>query len=184
MNARIRWEGNGYGGFLGYAGSLDGTWLFQVWRPEISQWVLTGTLPGHQARGPLAKAADPETLKDRAEELLAGFIASLGAVFPAAPGERPAPVGPFGTREEALAHPLVRAIYGEMHVSKPGRGRELNHRLLCEAISGADVELGAFDHRIVTHLAGDEPQACLVIAGITGRAHEAGVLAGRAEAGQ
>jgi len=42
----------------------------------------------------------------------------------------------------------------------------LNHRMLCEACTAAGVELGACDHAILTWLAGYEPQACAVIAGL------------------
>lgn len=90
--ARIRWEGDDRAGYLGYAGKVTAD-LFQLWVPTFSkEWTLTSSLAGlgagHRpaARG-LGYADNPDELKARAEELLAEFTASLGAVFPAAPGE-------------------------------------------------------------------------------------------------
>lgn len=58
----------------------------------------------------------------------------------------------------------------------PGTGawQAGSHRLLREALAGAGVDLGAYDHRIVAWLAGWEPQMCAVIAGLITRASQAG----------
>lgn len=86
----IRWEENGYGGYLGYAGTLD-TWLFQIeraqWRDREDTWILRGELPGHCARGPLAERPEPDPLKADAAELLGKWAAAVGAVFPGTDSE-------------------------------------------------------------------------------------------------
>jgi hypothetical protein len=56
----------------------------------------------------------------------------------------------------------------------PGTWGDGNHRMLCEALSDAGVELGAYDHAIVQWLAGWEPSTVAVIAGIIRRAYQAG----------
>jgi hypothetical protein len=80
--------------------------------------------------------------------------------------------GPFETEAEARAVPVVRAVYA----AEPGTGqwRQLQHRMLCEAVSAAGVEVGAFDHRILVWLAGFEPETCAVVAGLISRANAAG----------
>jgi len=50
-----------------------------------------------------------------------------------------------------------------------------NHRMLCEALAATGVQLGAYDHRIVSWLAGFEPETCAVVCGLTTRAHRAAV---------
>jgi hypothetical protein len=82
----------------------------------------------------------------------------------------PHDTGPFETEHEAADS--VRHIYG----MEPGTGAwaAASHRLLCEALSDAGVELGAYDHAIVQWLAGWEPSTVAVIAGLISRAHEAG----------
>lgn len=82
-----------------------------------------------------------------------------------------AAVGPFETEAQARQLPAVRAVFDGMHEASrrgvPGTGcREL----LAAACAGAGVELGAYDRRILDWLAGYEPQACAVIAGIVTRA--------------
>lgn len=77
----LRWEDNGHGGFLGYAGTL-GSWLYQIYRPadEGAEWVLQqATLGGpHRVR----YGGSAEELRPEAEEMLRGFAASIGAAFP------------------------------------------------------------------------------------------------------
>jgi hypothetical protein len=82
--------------------------------------------------------------------------------------------GPFET--EAQARGAARHIT----TVPPGTGawQAGSHRLLCEALSAAGVDLGAFDHQVVTWLAGWEPQVCAVIAGLITRAHQAGKAGG------
>jgi hypothetical protein len=48
------------------------------------------------------------------------------------------------------------------------------HRLLCEALTAAGVELGAFDHDAVLWLAGLDPFTVAVLRGLILRAFEAG----------
>lgn len=84
---------------------------------------------------------------------------------------RPAASGPFETEEEVRHLPAVRAVYDASRAA-PGAGRmtPLNHRMLYEACTAAGVELGAYNHAILTWLAGYEPQTCAVIAGMISRA--------------
>ena len=79
--------------------------------------------------------------------------------------------GTFETEREAAAS--VRHIYD----SPAGTGAWAagNHRLLCEALAAAGIELGAWDHRIVEWQAGSwEPATVAVVAGWITRAHQAG----------
>ena len=75
--------------------------------------------------------------------------------------------GPFQTereaREAAQAWPA-----GGVASATP------NLTMLLDACIGAGVHLGAWDARIVEWLAGYEPSACAVIAGLISRAHQAG----------
>jgi hypothetical protein len=73
--------------------------------------------------------------------------------------------GPYETERQAAD--AARHIYD----SPPGPAwGEGNHRLLEDACTAAGVQLGAYDHRILLWLAGWEPSACAVIAGIIRRA--------------
>jgi hypothetical protein len=87
------------------------------------------------------------------------------------------PIGPFGTEREALLTPAVRAVFAAFD-RDPGAGKMAphNHRLLCEALATAGVELGAYDHRIALWLATWEPQTVAVIAGWASRANLAGAV--------
>ena len=77
---RIRWQPTKYGGFTGHVGTLE-TWAFQIHQPVFAGqgWVLTATFPGALDD---VRPGTPEKLKAEAERWLAGFVASLGAVFP------------------------------------------------------------------------------------------------------
>ena len=90
------------------------------------------------------------------------------------PGTKP-PLGPFQTEAEVRATDAVRAVYAAFDAD-PGVGKMAphNHRLLCEALSAAGVELGAYDERIAAWLANWEPQTVAVIAGWVSRASAAG----------
>src|SRR5258708_34308709 len=84
--------------------------------------------------------------------------------------------GPFDTEAQAraVARPVYEAVRSVHGPAAVGAMAPHNHRLLCEAISAAGMELGAYDHRIVLWLAGWEPQTCAVIVGLITRAHAAG----------
>jgi hypothetical protein len=79
--------------------------------------------------------------------------------------------GPFETERQALDTPAVRAVYTAFEAA-PGLGRMQppNLAMLRAACEGADVELGAYDLRILAWLAGWEPQVCAVVAGLITRA--------------
>jgi hypothetical protein len=83
--------------------------------------------------------------------------------------------GPFETERQVQELPAVRAVY-EAFGADPGVGRMTPHngRMLRESCAAAGVALGAFDARIVSWLAGWEPETCAVIAGLISRAHAAG----------
>lgn len=84
-----------------------------------------------------------------------------------------ATAGPYET--EAQARAAAAPVYQAARASgRRGVLAEGNHRLLCEALSAAGVELGAYDHAIIEWLAGWEPQACAVVAGLITRAAHAG----------
>jgi hypothetical protein len=75
-------------------------------------------------------------------------------------------IGPYETEREARSAVIDR----ESDSCRPGAPAERNHKLMCEASAAAGIELGAYDHRILTWLAGWEPQTCAVIAGLIARA--------------
>jgi hypothetical protein len=86
-----------------------------------------------------------------------------------------ADAGPFETEQQARETPAVRAMYAAFdRAPSAGKMAPHIHRVLCEAVTEAGVELGAFDHRILLWLAGWEPQTAVVLAGIITRAGTAG----------
>ena len=78
--------------------------------------------------------------------------------------------GPFETEREAraAAHSVVTPDDGWSILH-----RDQNRLLLERACSAADVELGAFDRRILDWLSGFEDSTCSVIAGLIARASAA-----------
>ena len=83
--------------------------------------------------------------------------------------------GPFETERQALGTPAVRAVYTAFEAAPgPGRMQSPNLAMLRAACEGADVELGAYDLRILAWLAGWEPQVCAVVAGLIMRARSHG----------
>ena len=78
--------------------------------------------------------------------------------------------GPYETEREAAT--AARRIYD----LEPGTcaWAAASHRLLEDACTAAGVELGAFDHQIAQWLSTWEPSTGAVVAGLIGRAHEAG----------
>jgi len=87
--------------------------------------------------------------------------------------------GPLETEQQASALPEVRAVYEAFdRVPRPGMMTAANHRMLCEAVTAAGVELGAYDHRILLSLAGFDPMTCAVVTTLIARAYAAGRTAG------
>jgi hypothetical protein len=82
--------------------------------------------------------------------------------------------GPFESEAEVRALPAVKAVYAAFDAS-PGVGKmqPRNQRMLLDALAGAGVYLGAYDHRIAEWLSGWEPQTVAVIAGWVQRAGQA-----------
>ena len=76
---RIRWEQERPGCMLGYVGTLS-PWAFQISKPAGFRWTLMTQLPGLASNQGYEDS--PEAHKAKAEELLAAFAASLGAIFP------------------------------------------------------------------------------------------------------
>jgi hypothetical protein len=83
--------------------------------------------------------------------------------------------GPFDTDRQVRELPAVRAVYAAFDAD-PGVGRMTPHneRMLRQSCAAAGVALGAFDARIVSWLAGWEPETCAVIAALISRANAAG----------
>jgi hypothetical protein len=78
--------------------------------------------------------------------------------------------GPFETEREAASSPAARAVYDAFDRNPHVGGMAVhNHRMLCEAVTGAGVELGSYDHQVLVWLAGFEPQTCAAVAGIIRR---------------
>jgi hypothetical protein len=82
--------------------------------------------------------------------------------------------GPFETDRQVRELPAVRAVY-EAFDADPGVGHMAPHNelMLRESCAAAGVTLGAFDRRIVSWLAGWEPETCAVVAGLIARARHA-----------
>jgi hypothetical protein len=77
--------------------------------------------------------------------------------------------GPFETEDEAIATPAVQAVYEAMRRSD-ARMQDGSAAMILAACEAAGVALGAYDARIVRWVAGFEPQAAAVIAGLIARA--------------
>jgi hypothetical protein len=77
--------------------------------------------------------------------------------------------GPFETEGQALATPTVRAVYGAYEAGITSL-RDGAADLLLSACEEAGVTLGHYDRRILVWLAGFEPQAAAVVAGVIARA--------------
>jgi hypothetical protein len=84
---RIRWYDDSGGNLLGCTGTV-GLSVFKILAPVgEEEWVLISELRGQEDARHFGD--DPEALKEAAEEWLAGFVASLGAVFPEPPAADP-----------------------------------------------------------------------------------------------
>lgn len=83
MTDHIRWSNDSGGRIIGRVGTLDLA-RFVISAPLPGQrhgeWLLISRLPGQES---VTVYDDyPESLTERAEELVAEFVSSLGAVFP------------------------------------------------------------------------------------------------------
>ena len=76
--------------------------------------------------------------------------------------------GPFSTEDQARDLPEVRAVYALP--PRTGQWQAANRAMLTGALEAAGVELGAYDERIATWLAGWEPHTVAVIASWISRA--------------
>jgi hypothetical protein len=90
---------------------------------------------------------------------------------------------PLDSERQASELPEVRAVYEAFdQAPRVGAMTEANHRMLCEAVTAASLELGAYDHRILLSLAGFDPMTCAVVATlITRAAARPGLTAGQLE---
>jgi hypothetical protein len=81
------------------------------------------------------------------------------------------PHGPFESEDQALAESAVQAVY-EAFRRSPGQGKMQagGAAMIEDACKRAGITLGAYDLKIIRWLAGFEPQACAVIAGLVARA--------------
>ena len=87
------------------------------------------------------------------------------------PAERAGTLGPFDTERQVRELAAVRAIFDAALATGGGGGLSTgNRQLLGRVLAGARVRLGAYDERIVSWLAGWEPQVVAVIAGWITRA--------------
>ncbi|HUY48055.1 MAG TPA: hypothetical protein VMV92_20400 [Streptosporangiaceae bacterium] len=93
--------------------------------------------------------------------------------------QRPPVTPPLETERQARELPAVRATYDAMHAStRRGVMAQRNHRMLCEALTAAGVEPGAFERRMLLWLSNWEPETCAVFAALITRA-ASGTAAGR-----
>ena len=81
-------------------------------------------------------------------------------------------IGPYQTAAEVRAVPLVRDTYAVAHAG--GSMQTENERRLLGACQDAGVALGAYDRRILSWLAGFEPETVQVLLGIIARAAQGG----------
>ncbi|GLW32249.1 hypothetical protein [Actinoplanes regularis] len=86
--------------------------------------------------------------------------------------------GPYETEGAAAAEPLglaVRNLHENLGHHNIGRDvRDLQLSFLREACADAGVELGSYDERVISWLAGFEPATVQVVIGLLGRARAAG----------
>jgi hypothetical protein len=84
--------------------------------------------------------------------------------------------GPYETKGEAAAEPLVRDTY---LVARAGGDMDAeNERRLVGACQDAGVRLGAYDRRVLAWLAGWEPELVQVVVGLLSRAAHGGGCGG------
>ena len=87
----------------------------------------------------------------------------------------------FETKRQVRELPAVRAVYAAVGAD-PGVGHMAAHneRMLRDSCVAAGVALGALDRRVVSWLAGWEPESCAVVAGLIARAGH-GAVCGRGQ---
>lgn len=78
--------------------------------------------------------------------------------------------GPFQTEREAHQAAMRLGTSSGGVILSAAENRDM----LIEACRAARVELGAFDRRIITWIAGYEDSSCAVLAGLIERAYRAG----------
>lgn len=83
--------------------------------------------------------------------------------------------GPYETSAAATA--ASSDVYAAAGIG-PGALEETNHSRLLDTCKAAGVYLGAYDHRIVRWLAGNEPETVVVIVGLITRAYYEGERTG------
>lgn len=83
--------------------------------------------------------------------------------------------GPYEHEVEARREPMPTAVGAE---SVAVTRNWLRLTALLEACERSGVELGAFDRRILSWLAGYEAETVQVVVGLVERAYEAGMAAG------
>lgn len=97
------------------------------------------------------------------------------AVKAAPPGHEPS--GPYELERDTDASPLLREVAGVT----PGRGAYelIVMRHLVGAARAANVDLGAYDVRVLSWLADRAPETAQVVIGLVSRAYAAGQKEGR-----
>jgi hypothetical protein len=102
---RIRWEETHHGfSFAGYVGTYE-PWVFRVYLTEQG-WRVGSRFPG--VVGEAERGTGPDELKERCEEWLVRFLASIGAVFPEPELDGQLPRQP-------LIHDLAIVLAGALH---------------------------------------------------------------------
>jgi len=114
MSGRIRWEQAQDDSVLGYAGTIDPAAFKILWLPGAGDWWLTSNLPGQEGKRHYGDTSDE--VKPAAEEWLAEFTASLGAIFPKQPQAR----GPLDPPQEVLDKMAARGMR-ELTVRRGGK---------------------------------------------------------------
>jgi hypothetical protein len=93
------------------------------------------------------------------------------------PGSKPPQAfGPYRTEGDTYREPL-HVAWTALNQG-PVRSRDLKLDHLRQACADAGVELGAYDDRILTWLAGYEPSVVQVFIGLISRAYAAGLVQG------
>jgi hypothetical protein len=126
---------------------------------------------GHRTRLQESQIGDLENETARLSQKVRDLEAENAALRRGTPSTGLETFGPFDSRDDVHALPVVQAAYDAASIS-PRRAimEERNHRLLCKACADAGITVGAYDHQILLLIAGYEPETCAVIAGLIRRA--------------